>query len=388
MKHLKLSFKSIFSIDIPNNFNTLIKSCNKIIPNYSEQKYSIISYSNKNRMIINDENSFQKWIKILNEFNYSFLILPNYKLHLYSIVNNNFSIIPNKNIIKRNKIYFDEYKNLEYLKNVESLIKKNVEVLNNKINNLINDIEKKKEEEKKIDNILNNKKSEIENINENIREQKLELEGVGKLKKEIEKDLKNKESKLEYINEKIKSKEIELETINKNLEKSVKILEENKIRIENINKLKTLLNFEHKNKIEKKEEEFKENMKNKIILYMEKFENKFIEELNELKNKKINEYFKENEERSKLYNKISKEYEEIKKEFEITNKLNNSFLGVKCEICKKEIQGIRYECSKCKEYNLCEKCELKNYIYKIHTLSHKFYKIRKNIDKHSIKIEK
>ncbi len=153
MKHLKLSFKSIFSIDIPNNFNTLIKSCNKIIPNYSEQKYSIISYSNKNRMIINDENSFQKWIKILNEFNYSFLILPNYKLHLYSIVNNNFSIIPNKNIIKRNKIYFDEIKNLEYLKNVESLIKKNVELLNNKINKLINDIEKKKKKKKKIDNI-------------------------------------------------------------------------------------------------------------------------------------------------------------------------------------------------------------------------------------------
>ena len=137
MKHLKLSFKSIFSIDIPNNFNTLIKSCNEIIPNYTEKNYSIISYSKKNRMIINDENSFQKWIKILNEFNYSFLILSNYKLDLYSIVNNNFNIIPNKNIIKRNKIYFDEYKNLEYLKNVESLIKKNVEVLNNKINNLI-----------------------------------------------------------------------------------------------------------------------------------------------------------------------------------------------------------------------------------------------------------
>ena len=148
MKKLKGSYISKFYIDIPNNFKNLIKSCNEIIPNYKEKNYSIISYSNKNRMIINDENSFQKWIKILNEFKYSFLILPNSKLNLYSIFNDNFSIIPNKNIIKRNKIYFDEYKNLEYLKNVESLIKKNVEVLNNKINKLINDIEKKKKKKK------------------------------------------------------------------------------------------------------------------------------------------------------------------------------------------------------------------------------------------------
>ncbi len=66
MKNLKGSFISKIYIDIPNNFKNLIKSCKSKIPNYTEKNYSIISYSKKNRMIINDDNSFQKWIKILN----------------------------------------------------------------------------------------------------------------------------------------------------------------------------------------------------------------------------------------------------------------------------------------------------------------------------------
>ena len=49
---------------------------------------------------------------------------------------------------------------------------------------------------------------------------------------------------------------------------------------------------------------------------------------------------------------------------------------LKCNECGNEIIGIRYKCSKCKEYNLCEKCELKNFINKKHL--DLFYKIRKS----------
>ena len=46
------------------------------------------------------------------------------------------------------------------------------------------------------------------------------------------------------------------------------------------------------------------------------------------------------------------------------------------------IKGILYECSKCKGYYLCEKCEEINYIDKKHP--HNFIKIRKEKKKYEI----
>ena len=48
--------------------------------------------------------------------------------------------------------------------------------------------------------------------------------------------------------------------------------------------------------------------------------------------------------------------------------------GTKCEICNlTPIIGIRYKCHICKNYNICERCEFKNYKEKIH--KHHFIKI-------------
>ena len=33
--------------------------------------------------------------------------------------------------------------------------------------------------------------------------------------------------------------------------------------------------------------------------------------------------------------------------------------GIKCNICDGEIQGIRYLCGVCQDFNMCEKCEIK-----------------------------
>ena len=48
-------------------------------------------------------------------------------------------------------------------------------------------------------------------------------------------------------------------------------------------------------------------------------------------------------------------------------KINTIHTGIKCNLCgKKPIIGIRYKCSKCEDFNLCEECEEKNYRRKIH----------------------
>ena len=51
--------------------------------------------------------------------------------------------------------------------------------------------------------------------------------------------------------------------------------------------------------------------------------------------------------------------------------------GIKCEKCFQEpIKGIRYKCSICSDYNLCDKCEEKNSLENEHP--HNFIKIRKD----------
>ena len=50
--------------------------------------------------------------------------------------------------------------------------------------------------------------------------------------------------------------------------------------------------------------------------------------------------------------------------------------GIKCELCGIDpIIGFRYKCSICKNYNLCEKCEQKNAMTRVH--DHYFIQMRK-----------
>ncbi len=81
--------------------------------------------------------------------------------------------------------------------------------------------------------------------------------------------------------------------------------------------------------------------------------------------------------------KKKEKYEKLKLDFfKIIHSTQQSF-NKKCLKCGVfPIKGILYECSECKGYFLCEKCEEKNYIDKIH--QHNFIKIRKNISKYEI----
>ena len=209
------------------------------------------------------------------------------------------------------------------------------------------------------------------------------------LKKKIE-NLKNKKNQLEEETKDFDEKKQQNKILKDKIERDKKKIIEEKKRIENMNNLTIILKngIEYNNKIQIMKDQLKKTINKEITLFIGNFENKFIEELNELKTNKIktiNEYFEEikknEKERIQFYNNFTKEYEESKKELETIMKLNNSFFGIECKICKETIKGIRYECSKCEEYNICEKCELKNYIYKIHPITHKFYKIRKKTEK-------
>ena len=62
---------------------------------------------------------------------------------------------------------------------------------------------------------------------------------------------------------------------------------------------------------------------------------------------------------------------------EIINKTSSIHKGIKCNECGiNDIKGIRYKCTKCLNFNLCEKCEEKT----DHDENHILLKIRKPVD--------
>ena len=93
----------------------------------------------------------------------------------------------------------------------------------------------------------------------------------------------------------------------------------------------------------------------------------------------MKDYQKENEEKLNLFMKeipekmesdfkqkaqeLEKLYHNIYKKSQESNKSNNNtvHLGIKCQRCFiNPIIGIRYKCTECDNYNLCEKCEKEN----------------------------
>ncbi len=86
----------------------------------------------------------------------------------------------------------------------------------------------------------------------------------------------------------------------------------------------------------------------------------------------IDEYL---DEKIKLM-KINIFLEFIKKQSSV-NSINNNIIhyDINCSKCKQLIEGIRYKCSFCVNYNLCSKCEESN------EHEHDFFKIKKNENK-------
>ncbi len=311
-----------------------------------DKNHSIICIDLKNIFIINEEKNFEEW--------------------------------------KKNRKYLGNYFMIVSEQQIND--KKNIDNLNKRIKNycLI-------EEFNNLDNMINNKKNEINGLEETVKmlndeiknilslkKLKDEIEKLEKKKEEIDKIIEYNENKIKKMSDNIniKSKEND-EIINKNKELK-KIFEMNQKKIEfienSINKNKEYTNIT---------EEIKKKFNNQIQLIIESYENK----INEIKNNliiKCEEYIKEIKEKEEKRKKIFQSWEDKTKEFKEFFHSKQISHGINCNECCKEIKGIKYECSEC-DYNLCENCELINFLKQKHL--HKFFKIRKPINKRSIENE-
>ncbi len=404
----ELQLKEIFDLINDNQFS---ESSNFITYLNNEQEANIHNESLFNEL---NENSNEKVELILkkevNPVKKSLLsnLINKYSIHRidsFQIINKNaqFKIL----LEQKNEDLLQQFQKLSmdklFLENEIEKLKKKQLGYTDIVNLIDKEIEELKINKKNIEKELEEKKNELEekkkelkvikemlNKDDQIIKEQLKNESELKILKTKIKNLKNIKNQLEEETKDFDEKKKQNQILKDNIERDKKIIIEEKKRIENMNNLTIILKngIEYKNNNQIMKDQLKKKINKEITLFMGNFENKCLEELNELKTNKIktiNEYFEEikknEKERIQFYNNFTKEYEENKKELETIVKLNNSFFGIECKICKETIKGIRYECSKCEEYNICEKCELKNYIYKIHPITHKFYKIRKKTEK-------
>ena len=229
--------------------------------------------------------------------------------------------------------------------------------------------ELKKKQENKIEVDKDNKKEE--NKTKDKKDNKKEENKTKDNKKEENKKEDKKENKKEVKKENKAEEEEEIKKLNKDLlsfkDKNSKLIDQLREKTEKYNKLRTKIT---KN-VQFSQEELRELIKEEE---MEKKEKLFEEENNKLKRKieeqnlKIKD-FEQEIENSKI------EINNLKANITFSN-IKTIHKGIKCNMCNKEpIIGIRYKCSKCDDYNLCENCEEKNFTSGEHT--HDFLKLRK-----------
>ena len=199
--------------------------------------------------------------------------------------------------------------------------------------------QKKKKEENNSDNLSNEEKEKIE------RKKRIEE----KIKQKIQNDINN--SKLENQNE-------EQNNIINNIPLSDQFNSMlSSMKDEYSNQLKKEMSKYIENEVKKlKDDIVKKTLeKNQILI------SNYIEKLNKLEEDRKNQF---QTELSKL-SKVS---------MSSCNTIHN---GIKCEKCNKcPIQGIRYKCTICNNYNLCETCEELNSIEKFHNQEHDFIRMR------------
>ena len=362
--------------------NHEITSLRKIFPNKN-------NLNNYNKELKDKIDKFNKHInEIIMKINEIVKIMNIY----YKIVNNhlanyqpkkrNYQIFQNINDFQKNKIILDDI--------TEIINEDDIRIKIDYIFKIYNKIKGKKETyEKTIENknTINNQFKGNENNEQKYLEETNKYDELNKKYEQLYIENKNNIEEKNKLNKKIS----ELEEIKKkyqimkndfdksNSEKS-KYLEERNIFDELKKELEKYKG--EKNKIEKNNIELE---KQKLQQLYNELLNKYQDEKNQyahLKKAYENQKKQIEEKNNKL--ELSKGLEDKKKgihEYKINHnesvgKLNNyAHLGIKCKKCFEEpIIGYRYKCCKCKNYNLCQKCEEKNEISEEHP--HYFIKIR------------
>ena len=278
------------------------------------------------------------------------------------------------NKLLEEKNYLLEQKEREKEKIKKEYIQKNKELSNNikekedKIKEYIsisekyeNQISLYKEKQNQNDLEIENYKKQLENL-ENLKKEKKKLEQKEKALIEQNKKDKNKirelkEKQKEYENN-INKKEDKIEINNFDFNNQ----EDNKI-LENILEQQSKDFTQEISKIKQDYINQKDNMQNQEII------NNYLQKLIDFEKKRRKEFIEKINDRPKIVN------------FSLNETVHEGFRCQKCR--QKPIIGIRYECSNCHNYNLCEKCE-KEIDDNIEHRNHDFIKIR-NAKKNAIR---
>ena len=251
------------------------------------------------------------------------------------------------------------------------------------------DLKNKYEEEmSKIKQQFLDEKKMRENLESKLKENQSNID----YNQTIQNEIINKDKKIKELNEKLEENKENINNKNNEIEKYKSIIKTYE------NEIKECKSELEKSKLDiinlKKNNELKEEKKYLEEFLDKKYKEKTNEEILKIK-EKLNQKVEEEEQKLKTFyenkykEKEKKMQEDLNQMSEMINKSNaylsnisqqfnkNEHKGIKCQRCMKEpIIGIRYKCSECKDYNLCEKCEEDNSINNFHNKEHNFIKIR------------
>ena len=335
-----------------------IKQINEKDSLHDENENIKTSNDKINKLIIENDELKKKKNFFENDFlkqNFNQLNNENdsLKQNFNQLKNENESLQQNFNqLINENESLKQKYSKLEFVNQENESLKSEIEALKNNnqiieslkqnINQLNNENESLKQKYSKLEFVNQENeslKNEIETLKNNNQIIESLKQNINQLNNENE-SLKQKYSKLEFVNQENESLKNEIETLKNNNQKN-KLLKE----ISNENKL-----------LKSKIEELTLDKKN-------------LEKENSKLNTTIWQIDSIKQENKKLKNEINK-IKEIH-----NNKVKTIHFGIACNLCfKKPIIGIRYKCSECDNFNLCEECEEKNYKKRMH--KHNFIKLR------------